>query len=283
LLTLLLLSLGTRAVADEPARPSKEAAAAAVPLARAHAHNDYAHRRPLLDALDQGFCSVEADIFLVKDQLLVAHSVVDLNSSRTLDKLYLAPLRERIAQNGGDVYRGGPAFTLMIDFKTEAEPTYDALKKVLAPYHDLITCVKDGKVEDRAISIVLSGSRPSDTIAKENERYVGLDGRMGDLDSDSPAHLMPWVSDSWSKHFKWDGKGALSDAERAKLREFATKAHAHGRKLRLWGAPDNADAWRELNTAGVDLINTDDLAGLAKFLRANGQDKKPGDQAPSAK
>jgi hypothetical protein len=29
-------------------------------LTRAHAHNDYHHPRPLLDALDHGFCSVEA-------------------------------------------------------------------------------------------------------------------------------------------------------------------------------------------------------------------------------
>jgi hypothetical protein len=32
------------------------------------------HTRPLLDALDQGFCSVEADIWLSKEGLLVAHT-----------------------------------------------------------------------------------------------------------------------------------------------------------------------------------------------------------------
>ena len=34
------------------------------PLGQAHAHNDYYHKRPLLDALSHGFCSVEADVFL---------------------------------------------------------------------------------------------------------------------------------------------------------------------------------------------------------------------------
>jgi hypothetical protein len=37
---------------------------AAAPLRHAHAHNDYQHKRPLLDALDQGFGSVESDVFL---------------------------------------------------------------------------------------------------------------------------------------------------------------------------------------------------------------------------
>ena len=40
--------------ADEPPKP----------LGQAHAHNDYYHKRPLLDALSHGFCSVEADVFL---------------------------------------------------------------------------------------------------------------------------------------------------------------------------------------------------------------------------
>jgi hypothetical protein len=55
--------------------------------------------------------------------------------------------------------------------------------------------------------------------------------------------------------------------ERRKLDDFVQRAHARGRKLRFWAAPDRADAWRTLSAAGVDLINTDDLPGLAKFLR----------------
>jgi hypothetical protein len=39
------------------------------PLSRAHAHNDYEHDRPLYDAFAHGFNSVEADVFLVDDDL----------------------------------------------------------------------------------------------------------------------------------------------------------------------------------------------------------------------
>ncbi|HEY3789313.1 MAG TPA: hypothetical protein VGL71_10685, partial [Urbifossiella sp.] len=41
------------------------------PLRHAHAHNDYEHKRPLLDALEQGFCSVEADIWLSSKNALL--------------------------------------------------------------------------------------------------------------------------------------------------------------------------------------------------------------------
>ena len=39
------------------------------PLFQAHAHNDYEHARPLHDALEHGFWSVEADIYLVDGEL----------------------------------------------------------------------------------------------------------------------------------------------------------------------------------------------------------------------
>lgn len=38
------------------------------------------------------------------------------------------------------------------------------------------------------------------------------------------------------------------------------------RKPRFWGTPDEANVWKALNDAGVDMINTDDLPGLRKFL-----------------
>src|SRR5688500_12101427 len=80
-------------------------AAETVPLLRAHAHNDYEHVRPLFDALDHGFCSVEADVYLIDGALLVAHDRKDVKPERTLSALYLSPLLDRVKRNGGRVYR----------------------------------------------------------------------------------------------------------------------------------------------------------------------------------
>ncbi|MGI9240008.1 MAG: hypothetical protein ACR2RV_04365, partial [Verrucomicrobiales bacterium] len=74
------------------------------PLQQAHAHNDYEHERPLHDALEHGFCGVEADIYLVGGELLVAHDRKDLKPERTLQALYLDPLQKRVEANGGQVY-----------------------------------------------------------------------------------------------------------------------------------------------------------------------------------
>jgi len=248
-------------LAAEPSRADVK------PLKQAHAHNDYLHARPLLDALGHGFTSVEADVFLVDGKLLVAHTAKELSPLRTLEALYLDALRERIKANGGSVYPGGGPFHLLIDLKSAGEPTYKALAKVLAGYADMITTVRDGKVERKAVDISISGNRPIGLLSAETLRFAGVDGRWSDLDAEVPAHLMPLVSDNWTLLFKWRGKGPISDAERKKLNDAVAKAHAAGRRIRLWATPDNEGMWRELQAAGVDMINTDDLAGLEKFLR----------------
>ena len=255
---LLLFVLVPFAVSEQPAPVS--------PLKRAHAHNDYEHKRPLLDALDQGFCSVEADIFLTDQGLLVAHNAADLKPERTLQKLYLNPLRERVKANDGRVHRGEASFYLLIDVKTEAKTTYAALAKVLAEYADMLTVTNGGKTKSQAVTVVVSGNCDREGIAAEKVRYAAIDGRPIDLDGSAAAHLVPWVSASWSSQFKWKGEGAMPDAERKKLREYVKKAHDQKRMVRFWATPDAAPAWEEQLSAGVDLINTDRLAELRKFL-----------------
>lgn len=238
------------------------------PLPRAHAHNDYEHKRPLLDALDCGFCSVEADIWLVKGALLVAHTPLALNPERTLEKLYLDPLRDRAKANGGKVYKAGGAFFLMIDVKTDAKETYAALAKVLEKYANLLTVTLDGKTEVKAVTVIISGNRDPKALAEQKTRYAALDGRPADLDGDAPSHLVPWISESWRVLFKWDGTGAMPADERKKLRDFVAKAHKQGRKVRFWATPEKPEVWKELLAADVDFLNTDMLKELEKFLRA---------------
>jgi hypothetical protein len=239
------------------------------PLLQAHAHNDYEHARPLLDALEQGFCSVEADVWLVEGQLLVAHDRADVKPERTLQALYLDPLRERIQRNGGHVYPNPAPCTLLIDVKSVAEPAYAALREVLTNYEDILTCFTPTNTVTNALTIILSGNRATDMVAAQPQRYVAIDGRLADLKTNSSPLLIPLVSENWMQHFKWRGAGAFPEVEKLKLRELIERVHRQGRRIRFWAIPDNVAGWRELQSAGVDLIGTDDLAGLAKFLRSS--------------
>lgn len=257
---------------------------AAPPLPRAHAHNDYEHKRPLLDALDQGFCSVEADIYLVDGELLVAHNRQDVKPDRTLQSLYLDPLRERVRSNGGHVHAAlatnaalsnplsvsAPKveFTLLIDIKSDGATTYLALRDVLAGYAEMLTQFTPTSTVPKAVTIILSGDRPVQLVAGEPSRLCALDGRLSDLDANPSIHLFPLISQSWRPTFGAFEAGGLPEVDRTKLRDLVTKAHAQGRRLRFWGVPDQLFVWREFFSEGVDMLNTDNLSGLAAFLKS---------------
>ena len=236
------------------------------PLIRAHAHNDYEHARPLLDALDRGFCSIEADVWLVDGRLLVAHDRNAVKAERTLQALYLDPLRERVRRNGGRVYRNGPEVTLLVDVKSDAEKTYVVLREVLKEYSAMLAACRGAIMQTNAITVIVSGNRAPKTMAGESLRYAFLDGRIEDLERHEANTFIPLISDNWSKVFQWRWEGPIPDDERAKLIRIVGKAHSQGRKVRFWATPDRPDVWKTLLDAGVDLINTDQLDGLQKFL-----------------
>lgn len=245
-------------------------------LPGAHAHNDYLHRRPLLDALSHGFTSVEADVFLVGDELCVAHEASEIKPKRTLRSLYLDPLRQRMKDNDGGIYPGLARFILLIDLKSAAEPTYLKLHEILAQYTDLVTSFGPQGRRDRAVLVIVSGNRPLDLMRSQPTRFAGCDGRLTDLDSELPADLLPLISDHWGRNFTWRGEGPMPEAERQKLAHIVETAHAKGRLVRFWATPDvrspARDAlWEQLLAAGVDLLNTDDLEGLQRFLLAHGR------------
>lgn len=242
-------------------------AAAPVPLIHAHAHNDYEHQSPLFDALDHGFCSVEADIYLVEGKLLVAHNRADVKPERTLQALYLDPLRGRVKQNGGRVFKNGPEFTLLIDMKSDWHTMYPVLCAMLTNYDGIFSTFRDDKKQTNAITVIISGNRSHEMFAGEITRRAAFDGGLTDLDSAASPNFIPWISSNWSSTFKWRGDGAMPADEKQKLQDIVTKAHARGRKVRFWGAPDSSTFWKFLLANEVDVINTDDLDGLQKIFR----------------
>ncbi|MEU9440189.1 phosphatidylinositol-specific phospholipase C/glycerophosphodiester phosphodiesterase family protein [Streptomyces sp. NPDC048304] len=272
-----LTTLGA-ALAGAVALPASQAWAGGAPrgprpLWNAHAHNDYEHPRPLSDALDHRFGSVEADIFLVGDQLLIGHDSSELDPSRTLESLYLDPLAARVRAHHGTVYRGWRRpLQLLIDIKTEGSSTYLELDRHLRRHPHLFTRYAHGRVHPGPVTAVVSGDRAARVpMEAQDERRAFYDGRLTDLGSAAPAAFIPLISDNWTQNFTWTGEGAFPNAERQKLRGITAAVHARGQQVRFWATPDAAgparDAlWTELLAAGVDYLNTDDLAGLEAFL-----------------
>jgi glycerophosphoryl diester phosphodiesterase len=263
--------------APSSAAPAGSSVVLGQPLAAAHAHNDYEHERPLFDALEHGFTSVEADVWLVDGELLVAHDREDVRPGVTLESLYLDPLDELVRQQGHSVYpHWDGSLQLLIDIKSEGESTYAAIEQELSEHPAIMTHYSNGTTKPGPVTAVISGNRPLATMQAQDKRFAFFDGRSADLASGMPAELMPLVSDNWTKLFTWRGIGPMPELERAKLHAYVEAAHAEGYRVRFWATPDQPGEareamWTELHAAGVDHINTDDLAALEEFLSSRGQ------------
>lgn len=257
-----ILFFFTKARAQSPALPN------------AFAHNDYRHKRPLADALANGFTYVEADVFLRRGKLVVAHILPWLKRKGTLETLYLKPLKDRVLNVTGQDQRSvhDCPLTLMIDIKSDAESTGAALLELLEKYEDILTVYENGHTIFRNVTIVLTGHKPYGLVKNQQRRFVFMDDDLQKAANDSTPDLYPIASCKYSRLLKWKGKGDIPELELKKLEYYVIQAHKNGRKVRLWASPENKKVWSELLKCNVDLINTDKLVGLRKFLLTDAQE-----------
>lgn len=246
---------------------SQSATAQVALLRYGHAHNDYAHNRPLFDALDNGFTSIEADVFLHQNELKVSHLGLALNQSKTLEELYLKPLYKIVYQNGGTVYKNhATPVILMIDFKTGAG-TYEVLKTILKKYEDILTVYRgDSVIHQRSVNILISGNAPYAELEQEDTAFITIDGSVAKMNDTANNRLIKRYSSSWGKYFTWKGKGQMPANQKAMLINLVTQAHSLKKEIRFYHIPDKTKVWETLINAGVDWINTDKLAAYRKFM-----------------
>lgn len=230
-----------------------------------HAHNDYEHDRPLMEALEAGFISVEADVHLINDSLFVVHNTPESTAGTpTLTSLYLEPLAQWIKEHDGKVYPGYDGlFYLMIDLKTEGELTYEAIRKELIRYKEIISIA--GESDSKPVKVFISGNRPIETILADSIKIAAFDGRPENIGQHFSPELMPVVSQSYSRYLSWRGEGKPDSVEINKTIDMIEAAHAEGKLVRLWGAPDTPKVWNFLLELGVDWINTDHLIEFRNF------------------
>ena len=237
------------------------------PVKHGHAHNDYMHVRPLSEALENGFTSIEIDVFLYKGELRVSHLDVGLNKKKTIEQLYLDPIKKIIAQNGGHVYKGFDTTVIfMIDFKTEGIETYHKLKEILRNYQDIISVYRhDAVYRKRPISILISGNNPMSEVLKEDTAFATIDADISTMKLPALNKAITRYSSSWGSYFTWSGNGTISAGEKEKLDSLVAKAHALKKQIRFYGIPDKSNVWKTLLDAGVDWINTDKLDEYRRF------------------
>lgn len=238
-----------------------------MPLPNAFAHNDYQHKKPLFEAISNGYNNIEADVYVYKGRLVVTHVLPQLHHSRTLEDLYLAPLAKHITDRDGEIYSGFTApFTLMIDIKSDGAKTYKLLKPLLEKYRHQLSGYQNGQWKAGAVRVVLSGHKPYELLRNDPDRLAFIDDDLRKIKRDTTANLINMASCKFSKLLRCNKNGSLSQHYENKLRHYVEDAHRYGAKVRLWASPNKHTTWQQLLACGVDLISTDKLSFLRDFL-----------------
>ena len=228
---------------------------------RIHSHNDYAQKRPFWGAYEAGADSIEADVFLVDGELLVAHSRKGLKKVNTLRRLYLEPLREVMRKNGGRARANGKPLQLVIDLKS-GKPALDALLTLIEQegFRECFDICKNPS----AVRLSVGGDISKIKDFLEYPDFVFFSVPSSRKLDDGQYKRVSWISDYARLLTKWRS-GAMAECDKKKIRAAAARAHAKGVPYRLWGFPDNPEAWQLSRELGLDYINTDRPADVAAF------------------
>ncbi len=216
----------------------------------AHSHNDYEQVIPLKTALDNGFSSIEIDVYLYNDKIVVSHDSVDLDKKPNLKDLYLKPLANQLVGSEHHLY-------LLLDVKEYTPNILVKLHDAINDYPDLFTIRNYRKSN---LTVILSGDLPREEImSTEVFPYFFIDGRLEHVGKQFDSELMPLISMNFSHLVLWDGKQALSEKQKRALQDVVRKVKAEGKMIRFWKTRDTKLSWMTLIELGVDLIGVDDL------------------------
>jgi alkaline phosphatase len=229
----------------------------------AHSHNDYSNNIPFWLAYCNHFGSIEADIWAVGNELLVAHDKSAIIPERSLDILYIQPVVKLFRHNGGWAWNDSQStFQLLIDLKTPAEPTLSMLVEKLKKYPEVF----DPKVNANAVRIVITGNRPSPEKFNLYPDFIFFDGVIGQAYDDQQLKRVALFSENLTRFTRWNGKGNMTAEDSMKLQNIIDSVHLIKRKIRFWNAPDDTTAWKTLMKMSSDYINTDHITQLSRFL-----------------
>lgn len=231
-----------------------------------HAHNDYNQTRPLLDALDAKFYSVEADIWGRGGDLIVSHDNITVKG--TLKELYLDPLQARVDQRGGSVHGDGVQFVLWIDLKDGSAGVRQTLETQLEQYPMFSTFTDDTITPGPVVAVLTGndGSKKGFVDEFSTRKAIRDQGAWAADDAPADPHKWSWYALDWGKYMTWDGTMTIPDSERTRLGCLVGDMHAKGAKIRFWNNPETT-AYRQVAIdTGIDLIGTDELTELHDFL-----------------
>ena len=223
-----------------------------------HAHNDYMQSNPFYDAIDADVNTIEIDVLLINDSILVAHDETGLAQAQLISEQYFIPITEWLSVTQGDARH----IQFMIDIKNTPDQLMTRLLQVIDELPEFKMLLQEKRIQP----LLISGSKPQSY--RGWPEYILFDHQRLDDLAEIPMERVGQFSFNFRKFSEWDGNGQLPDEEKRLIHAVIESVHALNKKIRFWATPDNPNGWRTLYNLGVDLINTDMPRECRDFLNS---------------
>lgn len=291
--------------------------------------------KPMLQILTQGRNNINTPGPTKQFSVTVANKSTSIFQNNHIHKFLPAALAIRQKSKRHVILNPcDDALILLVDFKADPDLSAKLLGRAIRPLMPYLSKVKNGKFEKGAVTVIISGHRPTrhclfseeeeegqqyqrqhenkemrlfqrplfrggSSVKRDGQciittpslwekgqslisermrhrehlvddsatRYLFLDGRMRDLNSQEDSSLVPLVSMDWN----FIRLRNLFSRERDEImKQLTEQVHSQGKRIRIWGAPNTEKSWTMMLKSNVDWLGIDDHERFVRFVkRAN--------------
>lgn len=230
---------------------------------------DFETEKDIWSTFTQGVVHYEAPIMYIYGELYITESMPDVaeHTKPTFRSTYLMPIYSQYKKNQGKIHQNyEDEMYLFLDIKFDPKKTYSKLWEQLSPYNEMLTYRIGPQWHEGKLRVIFVGNAPMRTFLQERISFVAAQGTIADLEKEYDNKIMPLIGIDFEEDVEWNGVGKMPYEEYKTFRSIITKAHAQGKKVRVFNIPEEEAIWDVMVTAGVDLISGSDPVRFQEFI-----------------
>jgi alkaline phosphatase len=150
----------------------------------------------------------------------------------------------------------------LVDIKEHYSITLPLLIQQLEPLKQYLATPQ----AKNRLTILISGTRPPPAEYINYPDYIFFDDDLKLKHTVEEWKRVGLVSLPFDKISEWKGEGDINQNDKKRVSHIIDSVHAAGKPIRFWAAPDTKSSWKLQKQLHADIIGTDLIDELAKFL-----------------